>query len=336
MALYGKTMRSDHSFCCVNVSDALYLIKQSIEENGVRVETRNGPALEFPNPCIITYNNQKERVLFYPERDANPIFHFMESMWMLDGRNDLYFIKYFNKQMEQYSNDKHTVSGAYGYRWRRYFARDQFETVIHRLRKYPNDRRTVLSMWDAVHDLRKDNESRDLPCNTHIYFYIRNNMLDMTVCNRSNDLIWGACGANAVHMSFLQEYIATMVGVEVGTYTQFSNNLHAYDFTLKKLEGMHFDYDSYASRNFTTLPPLIDDIKTFDNELTLWLQHRAVSKDWTNSIFANVAQPMLQTWNAWKDKDWKKAYANAERIGSDDWCVATLEWLNRRKDLFNG
>ena len=109
MALYGKTMRSDHSFCCVNVSDALYLIKQSIEENGVPVETRNGPALEFPNPCIITYNNPKERVMFYPERDANPIFHFMESMWMLDGRKDLHFIKRFNKQMEQYSNDKVTL-----------------------------------------------------------------------------------------------------------------------------------------------------------------------------------------------------------------------------------
>ena len=156
----------------------------------------------------------------------------------------------------------------------------------------------------------------------------------MTVCNRSNDLIWGACGANAVHMSFLQEYIATMVGVEMGTYTQFSNNLHAYDVTLKKLEGMQPDYDSYACRHFTTLPPLIDDIETFDEELQDWLENGYLSQDYKNSIFPNTAEPMLQVWKAWKDKDWKKAYALAHCIDSDDWCVATLEWLERRKDLF--
>ena len=67
-------------------------------------------------------------------------------------------------------------------------------------------------MWDAKQDLSHRNESKDLPCNTHVYFSIREGFLDMTVCNRSNDLIWGCCGANAVHMSFLQEYVATMWG----------------------------------------------------------------------------------------------------------------------------
>lgn len=52
--------------------------------------------------------------------------------------------------------------------------------------------------------------------------------LNMTVFNRSNDLIWGTLGANVVHFSVLQEYMAARLGVKVGVYNQVSNNLHVY------------------------------------------------------------------------------------------------------------
>ena len=113
---------------------------------------------------------------------------------------------------------------------------------------HTNDRRAVLEMWDAEGELRMANSCKDHPCNTHIYFNVRDNILDMTVCNRSNDMIWGALGANAVHMSILQEYIASHIGARVGIYTQFSNNLHAYTEVLKTLEGMQPDSASYNVR----------------------------------------------------------------------------------------
>ena len=117
------------------------------------------------------------------------------------------------------------------------------------LRENPEDRRVVLAMWDTAVDL--DNpSSKDLPCNTHIYFRVRPRLgferierirsiagpgevstalfLDMTVCCRSNDMIWGCYGANAVHFSYLLEYVAAMSGYAVGTYTQISNSFHAY------------------------------------------------------------------------------------------------------------
>ena len=81
MALFGKApMRGVHTFTVTNVSEALYVVKQALEADGVEVETRNGKAIEFREPCAIVYNSPRERVLFYPERDANPIFHFMESL----------------------------------------------------------------------------------------------------------------------------------------------------------------------------------------------------------------------------------------------------------------
>jgi thymidylate synthase len=65
-------------------------------------------------------------------------------------------------------------------------------------------------------------------CNLQVLFDAGLGRLNMTVTNRSNDLIWGAYGANVVHFSFLHEYMAALTGLPVGCYYQVSNNLHIY------------------------------------------------------------------------------------------------------------
>lgn len=332
MALFGKApMRGMHTFTAVNVSDALWIVKQALETSGVEVQTRNGTALEFREPCAITYNNPCERVLFYPQRDANPIFHFMESLWMLAGREDLEWIQRYNKRMGTYSDNGKTLQGAYGYRWRNYFYKDQLDIAVHRLMTYENDRRTVLAMWDPEGDLRESNECKDHPCNTHIYLSVRDNTLDMTVCNRSNDMIWGALGANAVHMSILQEYIAARIGAKVGIYTQFSNNLHAYTEVLFSLDGMTPDYDSYATRMIKH-SPLVDDIITFDEELEWFMEDAEKPRPYTNSVFSELAQPMHRMWVAWKAKEFFQATQHCAEIKPLDWHMACSEWLERRRE----
>jgi len=331
MALYGKApMRGANSFTVRNVSEALYIVKQALQKEGHKVETRNGTAIEFREPTTIVYNKPCERVLFYPERDANPIFHFMESLWMLAGREDLEWIQRYNKRMGDFSDNGKTLQGAYGYRWRNYFYGDQLDLVVHRLMTYENDRRTVLTMWDPEGDLRKGNECKDHPCNTHIYFSVRDNILDMTVCNRSNDMIWGALGANAVHMSILQEYIAAKIGAEVGIYTQFSNNLHAYLDTLKTLDGMQPDYDAYSARMIET-SPLVTHAGTFDKELELFMDDPDRPRTYINSVFSEVAQPMHRMWVAWKAKEFALAVEHSKDIKPDDWHLACWEWLERRR-----
>ena len=317
-----------------NVSEALFIAKQAIEEEGRLVQTRNGPAYEFPCPVATTYTHPTERVLFYKERDANPFFHFMESMWMLAGRNDVDWIMQFNGRMNTYSDDGVTFHGAYGYRWREWFAKDQLEIAQHRLLTYENDRRTVVTMWDPAYDLNMSNDGKDYPCNTQIFFSVRDETLDMTVVNRSNDMIWGAYGANAVHMSFLQEYMAQMVGVGVGQYTQFSNNLHAYVDTLATLEGMTPDYDSYATRMIKP-SPLVDEPKLFDHELQLFVDNPMVKEKFANSLFSEVAQPMCRVWEAWKQKDIFLALDLTKEIKPDDWHIATHEWLTRRMSAYD-
>jgi len=319
------------TFVVGNVAEALYLAKVELERHGVEVETRNGTALEFDTPVAITYNKPLQRVIFYPERDANPVFHFMESIWMLNGNNDVESMEYFNKRMVEFSDDGKILRGAYGYRWRNHFVIDQLKLIIGRLKHFENDRRSVLAMWDPADDLHSHNSRKDLPCNTHVYFTIRNKELHMTVCNRSNDLIWGCCGANAVHMSYLQEYVASMVNVKVGTYTQFTQNLHAYKDVLKTIKNIQPDYDSYASRGLSYITPLVTDQPLFDYECRAFMEG-SINRKFTNKIFNEVACPMLRLWEGWKQKDPLVCADAVSQIQSEDWRLACKEWVYRRHD----
>jgi thymidylate synthase len=332
------------TFYTRNVSEALFLGLQALKAHHREVETRNGLALEFLTPVCTTYTHPKERVLFYPERDANPFFHLMESFWMLAGRNDVEWISKFNGRINNYSDDGTTFHGAYGFRWKKWFDYDQIERIVMRLKTYPNDRRSVLSMWDPKEDLVTTNDGKDYPCNTQIFFSVRDfdeeekedvhKVLDMTVINRSNDMIWGAYGANAVHMSILQEYVAGKVGCNVGRYYQVSNNLHAYKDVFEKLLDMGADYEPYLTigkggLKYTPIP-LITNIKTFDEELIQWFRDEDRT-EYENIYLGTTASRVRKSWRLWKRKEINESMRIASTIEDRAWRKACAEWLLRRE-----
>src|SRR5690606_25799426 len=51
-----------------------------------KVSPRGMETLEFRGTFITEYSHPQERVLFSAVRDANPFFHFMESLWIMAGR----------------------------------------------------------------------------------------------------------------------------------------------------------------------------------------------------------------------------------------------------------
>ena len=77
---------------CRNVNDGFIKALDKIETEHIVLESRAGEVMEFPTPVTTVYKNPTERVLFEEIRDANPFFHFMESVWMLAGRNDLEYV----------------------------------------------------------------------------------------------------------------------------------------------------------------------------------------------------------------------------------------------------
>lgn len=301
--------------------------------SGVPVETRNGPALRIPEPVLTTVRNPTERVLFHPGRDANPVFHLMESIWMLAGRRDVAFPTQFNSTFGQYSDDGEVYNAAYGYRWRSHFGIDQLAEVINTLRTDRNTRQAVVQMWDAA-DLSK--ATKDKACNMSIVFEVFNDRLNMTVINRSNDAWFGYAGANIVHMTFLQEFIAHAVGVPIGVYRTFSTNLHLYTKLYEASQYLVMPpdpnmYDHYAS-GVCPLPIMLNgDWRAFLSDCEAFCDDPFNGEtNYTHPFFLGVAHPMAMV-SRTRKLNAGTGEGCAAKIKAPDWRRAVFEWVQRRE-----
>lgn len=350
-----------------NVCQALPAGISHLLAAGVLEETRAGPALVSPGPVVTTTLSPTQRVLFSAARDANPFFHMYESIWMLAGRDDAAPLNHFVRNFgRSYGETGGEVHGAYGRRWRSAFGVDQLDTVVQKLLVDPDSRQAVLQMWDCApaHD-DLTGSWRDRPCNTHVYLRLRREkrlgvaeegrgmhpidrvrVLDLTVCCRSNDIVWGAHGANAVHFSVLQEYLAARLGAEVGIMYQLSNNYHAYLRELDKLEQRAevrtrqllpnaLEDDRYAKM----VPmPIFDVPVMVDNDVRHFVRmmdsphyvHGEAAGAYGNTWFKNTLEPAMHAHALWRAEAHETALRVASSVESPDWRAACTEWLRRR------
>lgn len=330
-----------------NVNGALALALQQVEKVGAIRSSRNGTVLAFQEPVSTVYTHPTERVLFSRIRNANPTFHLLESLWMLAGRSDVKFPGTIVKNMKNYTDDGDTFWGAYGHRWRNFFGFDQIEFIIEELRDNPESRRCVLQMWDAtfgglgrVPDLIQGMRGgKDVPCNTCIYFDRRDGNLNMTVCCRSNDILWGCYGANAVHMSVLQEYMALSIGCPVGTYTQMSNDLHLYTATTPDCGIADLALDSISSDAYSagmvvpgslwtvgeTKEDFDSDLRDFFSAFDLVGLEGVAEEQYETEFFNFTVQPMVRAWT--NRKNYREASIASRNIMAPDWRLAMTNWI---------
>lgn len=322
-----------------NSHEALSRALQLLDKEGIRRDSRNGPVLIGPSVTTI-YSHPTEKVVFFPERDSNIFFLVAEALWMLAGRNDLAPVRRYVSTFGNFSDDGISLNGAYGFRWRKAFDRDQLSIIIRRLKENPDDRRCVLQMWDTRLDL--DIKSVDVCCNLTATFQ-RNisGSLDMTVFCRSNDILWGAYFANAFHFGMLLEYVALGIGCLVGTYTQISVNWHGYLNTLDSVKNvrpdkMNFVESPYANGAFKIIP-MTGTIEEVDNQIKELLYE--ADNGFTNEItiknsWMQMTYNVLKAHHIYKNKGKFFALESLfEDSQGSDWEMAAGQWLMRRKDM---
>lgn len=307
--------------------DGLWRFKTS----AVKDASRNGEVYRIPEVVLTKILEPRERVLFYSRRDANPIFHLLESIWMLAGRRDVAFLEQFNSRIGQFSDDGRVFNAAYGYRIRHQFGFDQLKAVINHLKMNPNSRQAVVQLWDA-NDLT--NETLDRACNTQMVFSVVNDKLNLLVNNRSNDFWWGYAGANAVHFTIIQEFVATALGLKVGTYSTVSNNLHLYTKLYDAMPDMenppHAEVYDYYSQGIVEPYKLFEgDWETFLEDCETFCDAPYNDNNYRHAFFTEVAQPMALVSYVRKQGETGKAIASL--IKASDWRVAVEQWIERRE-----
>lgn len=333
-----------HTITVPNVNYALGEGLWWLATAGSANDSRNGPVLVAPGPVITTYLHPTQRVLFSAARDANPFFHLYECIWMMAGRNDSATVARYAATMDQFA-DNGVLDGAYGYRWRLQWGFDQLDVIIDELRSNPKSRRAVLQMWDPMKDLLTTSVSKDVPCNTAVYFDASNGQLNMTVTNRSNDIVWGAYGANAVHMSFLQEFIAAAVGIPVGVYHQFSNNFHTYlgrpdvdRLIEQRAHTVGYNVLYSVDDRYGVVKPYALGHGQFNPQAfldaceALALQPANELLAVSNPFLRHVFVPMMQAHALYKEgAPFADVYDALARCQAKDWRVAGIEWMQRRE-----
>jgi thymidylate synthase len=319
-----------------NVNDGFFSVVKGIHEGGIAVspeKTRGGEVLKIVEPSIFTFEKPLERVLFNESRNVNPFMILYEGLWMLSGRKDLAPLLYYNKRMLEYSDDGLTLNGAYGHRW---FQENQLGKLISHLKSNPQSRRAVLSMWNIQDDLLKIDESKDICCNTQVFLCVRESSLDLTVINRSNDLLWGTFGNDHVHFSLLQEYLAGKIGLSVGRLHVFSNNFHVY---LNRWNPQLWLAQGLPPTSYPTTIPLWDNCSegywgSFDQEMwELVSRHDrdAMGGAYHFPFLYRVAQPMFIAHHYYKRGDFSSALLTATAIKAEDWRIRCTKWLERRQ-----
>lgn len=202
--------------------------------------------------------------------------------------------------------------------------------------------------------------SKDVCCNLSVMFSLRETgeekligsltdrnarhpvmALDMTVTNRSNDMIWGTLGANYVHFTILQDYMAARLGVEVGLYHHFTNNLHVYENNWKPEEWLadttsQYPYQAKMICMADTALPLVKAPAVFEMELPIIVEQYSGKqpmetpfREYTEPFLAAVAQPMFDAFLSHKMKT-STALEHCERIKAGDWRRAAIGWIQRR------
>ncbi len=336
-----------------HVDDALQQGVRLLKERGVILESRVGKTLEVPFPVSTVYTNPINRVIQNKDRDANPFFHIMESLWILAGRQDVKFLTEFNKRMSEFSDNGVSYNAPYGYRMRGGKPQDdQVQQVIDILKSDPLSRQAVIQIWNKS-DL--NHMTKDKACNLIVVFRIRNNMLDMIVYNRSNDMLWGAYGANVVQFSMLQEYVSASIGIDMGTYTQVSNSYHVYldgpgGALWDKLTDTNNGTSYYRalvggkSENIYDQPSINlvrmkrSDMSTFNYDLRTFfkiydkhgLPFIGDKVDWESIYFEELILPMLSVYLVYKKHKAEIALKFLHRIKGDDWRTACETWLTNR------
>jgi thymidylate synthase len=266
-------------------------------------------------------------------RPINPAFALAEVIWILAGSNDLSFLQFWNPRMRHFSDDGIKLCGAYGDRLgsqpkldpaavQRLRHRlvsdappDQLKMAYKALMQSPNSRQVVLQIWNAKLDMPDPTpKSKDVPCNLVSHLTLRDKKLEWLQVMRSNDLFWGF-PYNIIQFTTLQEIVAGWLGVEVGSYTHFSDSLHVYERHWKDLEAIGFGSD---------------DIPVNQSDL------RIASYDSWEEVFGKFVRNVLDLMEHSSPEDLISAYGELPDLPKpyQEWmAVLTAEALRKRGHL---
>lgn len=209
---------------------------EPIESRGLRTREQTGVTLVFPS-------YRRQLLPIGVGRRVNSRLAAIESLQLLGGvaRSDLIRLAAPGFEGVLVAPDNPDY-GAYGPR-----LADRLRDVVRLLTDDPASRRAVATIWEP-RDLMHEG---DRPCTLSLQFLIRRDKLELHVTMRSQD-VWLGLTFDAFVFSQIQETLARLLEVDVGTYVHHVASMHLYDSDVYKTGTLH--YNSEAGELVAQLP----------------------------------------------------------------------------------
>jgi thymidylate synthase len=224
---------------------------EAVGTHGRRVQASRGWCVEITG-VMLELTDVRAR-LSRSETKGTPFSALGEFCWYLSGRSDFASIDYYLRGAYDLEKDVEpdgvTISGAYGPRLIDSGGAGQLERVINMLNRKPTTRQAVLQLFDAS-DLSSG--QRDVPCTCTIQLLNREGRLEMVTYMRSNDVYKGL-PHDVFCFTLLQEWIARVLGVEVGSYKHAVGSLHLYDENAQRAQRY---LDEGFQSTLSPMPPM--------------------------------------------------------------------------------
>jgi thymidylate synthase len=213
---------AEQYFSASTLDDVMRGAIEAIQLHGDQIHPGKGPAVELAG-VLLEVTDPRAR-LSRTEARGKPFSCLGELCWYLAGSNDLEFIAYYLPKYKDCA-DGEIIFGGYGPRLFNWKGLDQLANVTALLRERPDSRRAVLQLFDAADIVE---EHKDVPCTCTLQFMLRSAKLHMFSNMRSNDVFVGL-PHDIFSFTMLQEIMARVLSVEVGTYKHAVGSLHLYD-----------------------------------------------------------------------------------------------------------
>lgn len=280
-----------------NFQEAYYGMLNTVVNTGADVTVR-GLDMKEIIPGYFEIENPRDRLLNIDCRSNINKYIFGELMWYLSGRDDNAFINKYSKMWSRLMDDGIHNNSAYGK-----YIFNKMPNKGFGVRYNGNEVIEFKSQWEFVKEvLTKDPYSRqavihikpiqmydtkDTVCTYFLQFFIRDNKLDMIACMRSNDLMFGTT-YDVFMFTFLQELMASELGIEVGVYKHFASNMHIYMKDIEKINDIISE--DAANRDTFKFDKIPGNFREHDLPILLkieeqyWNNDKQIEEDLINSL----------------------------------------------------
>lgn len=223
----------------INISDGVngYVdLVQHVLKYGKEVAPRGMKTREIED-AIIRIDDVYNTLPLGVGRGTVPGIGAVEACQLIAGASTPKLVIAIGPQFANYTEDNGLFHGAYGIR-----TQSQYAPVVERLKADPDTRQAVVTIWNPELDLLAN--KRDYPCTILHQFRIRNNKLNMSVYMRSND-VWLGAAYDFFQFTRVQLAIASILGIEPGTYHHHVGSLHIYEQHYDSAEKLKHTYEPY-------------------------------------------------------------------------------------------